>query len=562
MVDYLSRAGARGAEPMRGADAACGRSAAASAGSRAAAPGARRSCCRAGRFWLRAAPRRRPCPSSRAARRAARSRAPAPRLLALLEALDAAARDPRVDGVLLRLRGAPASLAQGLALRRALAALRAAGKPVAVYARAARAAEELFLASARRRASACPRRAASRWSACASRRFFLRDLLDRLGVRADVVRVGEHKTAAERLMRRGMSRERSASSSRRCSTTSTTSLVEGIAEGRGLDAGAGARSSSTAGRIAPRAAREAGLVDACLFPDEVEAALAELAGRPGAGGRASPRSRPTPALRARDPGLRAPLRERPRIAYVVARASCASGGGPLAASASDGYRALLRRLELDARAVRASCSASRAPAATRSPRTCCGARSAASPRRSRWWRSLGRGRGVGRLLPGLGGRRDLRRERRRSPARSASSAASSTSRGCIASSASRATASSAARAPGCSRASRALTPDERAALRARHARGLRAVPRAGRGGPAHDPRRRAQRSRAGASGAGARALARGPRRRARRPARGARRGAARAPRSARGARARVDVLPRSPAFAGLGGWLLRRGTAL
>ena len=157
-------------------------------------------------------------------------------------------------------------------------ALRAAGKPVAVYAERL-GSEELFLASAAPRASSCPRRAASRCSACASRRFFLRDLLDRLGVRAEVVRVGEFKSAAEGLVRRGMSE------SQRAQLEALARRPLRRRSSRASPRGAGSRPARVrAARrrraaTGPRAAREAGLVDACLFPDEVEAALAELAGR-------------------------------------------------------------------------------------------------------------------------------------------------------------------------------------------------------------------------------------------------------------------------------------------
>ena len=298
-----------------------------------------------GRFWLRVAldaavpeiPRVAVFPG----------RAPAPPLLALLEGLEAAGRDPRVEGVLLRLRGAPVSLAQGLALRRALAALRAAGKPVALYAEHL-GTEELFLASAAERIFV-PEAGSVALLGLRLETFFLRDLLDRLGVRAEVVRVGEFKSAAEGLVRRGMSEGQRAQLEALLDDLYDV-VVAGIAEGRGLDP-ARVRQLVDGGPYRAGAAREAGLVDACLFPDEVEAALAELAGRPGAEVALADFAA-YHRLRVRDPGLRAPLREVPRIAYVVASGVVRSGGGPLGV-ASDVYRALLRRLELDPR-VRAA----------------------------------------------------------------------------------------------------------------------------------------------------------------------------------------------------------------
>ena len=72
---------------------------------------------------------------------------PEPSLFELLETLDAAGRDPQVDGVLLRLSGPLHGISRVLSLRRAVAALREAGKPVAVYAETLEA-ESLLLACA------------------------------------------------------------------------------------------------------------------------------------------------------------------------------------------------------------------------------------------------------------------------------------------------------------------------------------------------------------------------------------------------------------------------------
>jgi protease-4 len=127
-------------------------------------------------------------------------------------------------------------------------------------------------------------------------------------------------------------------------------LVDGLAEGRGL-APARVRELVDAGPYRAPAARDAGLIDACLFPDELEAALRELARRPPA--RNDDERLPWvdlpayAALRARAPGWRGPLAEPPRIAYVVASGFIRGGAGS-AGVASDSYRALLRRLELDA----------------------------------------------------------------------------------------------------------------------------------------------------------------------------------------------------------------------
>lgn len=271
---------------------------------------------------------------------------PPPPLFALLEGLAAAARDPRVEGVVLRLRGAPVSLARGAALRRALAAVRAAGKPVVAFAERM-GSESLFLASAATRIYV-PEAGSVALLGLRLETFFVRDLLDRLGVRAEVVRVGEWKSAAEGLVRRGMS-EAQREQLEALAEDLYGVLVEGIAEGRGL-APERVRELIDAGPHRPRAACDAGLIDACLFPDEVEVELARLAGRPPApGGEPELAVVDLPlycALRARVGPWRGPLSTTPRLAYVVASGAIRSGAGS-AGVASDPYRALLRRLERD-----------------------------------------------------------------------------------------------------------------------------------------------------------------------------------------------------------------------
>ena len=253
--------------------------------------------------------------------------------------------------MLLRLRGAPVSLASGAALRRALAGVRAAGKPVVVYAERL-GSESLYLASAATRVFV-PEAGSVALLGLRLETFFVRDLLDRLGVRADVLRVGEFKSAGEGLVRRGMS-EAQREQLEALAEDLYDVLVEGIAEGRGLRPER-VRALVDAGPHRPRAACEAGLVDGCLFPDEAEVELACLAGRPPAAG-AEPDLAVVDlpayhALRARSGALRGPLADAPRLAYVVASGPIRSGGGS-AGVASDAYRSLLRGLERD-EAVRA-----------------------------------------------------------------------------------------------------------------------------------------------------------------------------------------------------------------
>jgi protease-4 len=258
-------------------------------------------------------------------------------LLEALLALDAAGRDPRVAGVLLELGTSHSGWSGVQSLRRALLALRARGKVVAVYAESLDA-SGLLLASAAERIW-LPETGQLHLVGLRAENFYLHDLLSRLGVRADVVRIGSHKTAAEVLTRSDMSPEQREQQQALVDDL-FASLVEGVAAGRGLAPDA-VRALVDRGPFVARAAQEAGLVDACLYPDELDLALAELAPAPASGPRVAPRvdARIYTALRPRcdfqlgsgvDPGL----------AYVVAEGAISRGGG-LRGVAADALRAIL-----------------------------------------------------------------------------------------------------------------------------------------------------------------------------------------------------------------------------
>ena len=166
-------------------------------------------------------------------------------------------------------------------------------------------------------------------------------------------------------------------------------LVDAIATGRRLDA-AVVRERIDAGPYRAATACEAGLVDDCLYPDQVEEALANMLPASGeaprsAGRRArasidaEPTPRSTPTTRAgrrcfaRDPGSRTSSRAARSIAAPAWRAS-----------RSKRFRARCARSARTTVCAR-SCCASRVPAATRSPPTSCGARRASRSATSRWW---------------------------------------------------------------------------------------------------------------------------------------------------------------------------------
>ncbi len=270
-----------------------------------------------------------------------------PSLLDALEVLDAAAGDPQVEGVFLRLAGAPRGWAKTMSLRRAVSRVREAGKPVVAWGERL-GMEDLFVASAADRLW-LPPAGGLQLLGLRAESVFLRGLLEQLGVAADVVRVGGYKSAGEMLVRDALSPE-----AREQSEALLDDLFEewlaAVADGRDLTREA-VRGLVDRGPYGAAAAVEAGLVDACLYPDELEAELERLAPVP-------PDARPGPrrirvldwplyaSLRGRDPGWRPLVGDLPRLAYVVAQGAIHGGRG-LSGIGSDALRPLIERIAAD-----------------------------------------------------------------------------------------------------------------------------------------------------------------------------------------------------------------------
>ncbi|HEY5657345.1 MAG TPA: S49 family peptidase, partial [Myxococcota bacterium] len=270
-----------------------------------------------------------------------------PSLLQVLQLLDAAASDPDVDGVLLELAGAPVGWSKVQSLRRAVGGVRRCGKPVVAWAEQLDE-QSLFLASAATQIW-LPESGQVFLVGVRADTFHLRDLLARFEIEPEVLRIGSHKTAAESLTRSNMSPEQR-EQLEALADDWFGALVDGVAEGRGL-APAAVRDRVDRGPYTARAALEAGLVDACVYPDEVERRLEAFAPLPSAG-RPGPRrvrrvdARTYGALRAPDGGWRPLLAEVPRIAYVVARGAVHRGSASRGI-ASEALSGLLERVRRD-----------------------------------------------------------------------------------------------------------------------------------------------------------------------------------------------------------------------
>ena len=263
-------------------------------------------------------------------------------LVELLRALDSARHDRLVAGVVLSFRGELHGWGRVFAVRRAVAALRAAGKHVVAWGESFDA-EQYVIACAAERVW-LPESGALHLVGLRTEQFFLRDLLARLDVKPELVRIGSYKSAGEIVTRGGMSPE-SREQIESWQGDVFDELVRSVAEGRALS-GETVRELIDRGPYPARAAQAAGLVDGCLYPDELDARLLELSPREGAKEPDEPLRVPIEryfAIQASDPGWEPWLRDLPRIAYVVADGAIRRGRGQRGIT-SDAFGKLLEEL--------------------------------------------------------------------------------------------------------------------------------------------------------------------------------------------------------------------------
>jgi protease-4 len=292
------------------------------------------------RFWVRL---RLPSPLPEIRTPALFGREPTVSLVETLQLLDRARQDERVAGVMVRVEGPPGGLSVADSLRRALLALREAGVPSLVWSERF-GTEELLLASGASRVL-LPESGSVFLVGLRLEGFFVRPLLERLGVRADVVRVGEFKSAAEMFTREQMSPEHRQQLESLAEDLSST-VAAGLAEGRDL-AAEEMGALVDGGPYGAAAACEKGLIDGCAYPEDLEKELLQLA--PDVG---KPDEVPVVdaaaylSLRAADAGWRPWLRDLPRFAYVVATGPIHRGRG-FRGVPSDSYRHLFDRLRRD-----------------------------------------------------------------------------------------------------------------------------------------------------------------------------------------------------------------------
>ncbi len=192
----------------------------------------------------------------------------------LLEQLDAARRDPEVGAVALVIDELPIGAGRIEELRGAVLALRRT-KPVLVYLTGG-ATREVWLASAAT-AVAAPPTSTILVNGVARSTLYLRDGLARLGIAVEVARAGAYKSAPEPLTRAGPSPEASEMNGALLDDVFER-LTADVAAGRHLEV-ARVRSLVDRGILGAEEARDAGLLDAVLWPDELDRWASERLGR-------------------------------------------------------------------------------------------------------------------------------------------------------------------------------------------------------------------------------------------------------------------------------------------
>jgi protease-4 len=186
------------------------------------------------------------------------------------------AKEPKVDAVVFELRSSPAdSLAEIQELRDAVFELRRAGKRTMCHLEDATGAAMYFCAATNKTYIAPA--GGLRFSGMRSQHMYFNRLLEKLGVHADFIRIGAHKSAPEQFTRSGAT-DVSRADKIDLLQQYEKYFTEGLAVGRNLTVEQ-VRERTRNGPFVSREAVEQGLVDGLAFDDEVEARLRDLTGR-------------------------------------------------------------------------------------------------------------------------------------------------------------------------------------------------------------------------------------------------------------------------------------------
>jgi protease IV len=196
--------------------------------------------------------------------------------VALLRKLWNVANDESsIDAVILELRDAPArNLAYAQELRDAIGYLKSRGKRVVCHMDDAKGAA-LYLCSSADRVLIHPA-GGIRFAGMSTTHFYFKGLLDKLGIKADFVRIGDHKSAPESFMREGPT-DVARADTQALLEAINQQLVRGIAEGRRLR-GADVSARIAQGPFVSSEAKQAGFVDQYAYSDQIEDEVSKLLG--------------------------------------------------------------------------------------------------------------------------------------------------------------------------------------------------------------------------------------------------------------------------------------------
>lgn len=194
-----------------------------------------------------------------------------PTLLDITMSLGKAAEDPLVKGVVLDVDDASLGFAQTQELRRRLEAVRSAGKDVWLYTDSFNNGTAL-LGSVANQFTLMPHGDVS-FSGVYTESFYYKDFLDRIGVDANVVHIGDFKSYGEQYYRNGPSKFATERTEALIGNV-FEQLVSNIAIGRNLPAEK-VRGLIDRGILTPQDVKDAGLVDALKHRTDFAAAVKE-----------------------------------------------------------------------------------------------------------------------------------------------------------------------------------------------------------------------------------------------------------------------------------------------
>ncbi len=195
------------------------------------------------------------------------------RLTALVERME---RDKAVDMLVLRPGAGTMSLAQAQEVRRLIRRLQASGRSVVCY--LTEATGPVYLGCAAADQVWINPAGGVRIAGLSSSRYYFRDLFNKIGVSADIVRIGDFKSAPEMFTRTGPSDPSMLQMDRYMDTVYHHVLVD-LATDRSLGNAESVQSLVEQGPFTAREALTAGLVDKLVPMDTFVKDLQDLAGR-------------------------------------------------------------------------------------------------------------------------------------------------------------------------------------------------------------------------------------------------------------------------------------------